>query len=161
MDNIKTGAFIKELRKEKNMTQKELADLLHITDRAVSKWERGLCAPDISLLEPLALALGTTVTELISGERQGTEKYTDETDLAVKNIIIYSENEIIQKTKAVKRRMLAYSVSAFLALLLLIPTLNGIIGGMDLRGNVFRRTFALKTQQRQYRRTMKKQFRLT
>lgn len=41
MDNIKTGAFIKELRKEKNMTQKELADLLHITDRAVSKWERG------------------------------------------------------------------------------------------------------------------------
>lgn len=95
MDNIKTGAFIRELRKEKNMTQKELADLLHITDRAVSKWERGLCAPDISLLEPLALALGTTVTELISGERQGTEKYTDETDLAVKNIIIYSENETI------------------------------------------------------------------
>ena len=76
MDNTKTGAFIRELRKEKNMTQKELADLLHITDRAVSKWERGLCAPDISLLEPLALALGTTVTELISGERQGTEKYT-------------------------------------------------------------------------------------
>ena len=42
MDNIKTGAFIRELRKEKNMTQKELADLLHITDRAVSKWERGV-----------------------------------------------------------------------------------------------------------------------
>ena len=42
MDNIKTGAFIKELRKEKNMTQKELADLLYITDRAVSKWERGV-----------------------------------------------------------------------------------------------------------------------
>lgn len=129
MDNTKTGAFIKELRKEKDMTQKELADLLHITDRAVSKWERGLCAPDISLLEPLALALGTTVTELISGERQGTEKYTAETDLAVKNIITYSENEIIQKTKAVKRRMLSYGISAFLALLLLIPTLNGIIGG--------------------------------
>ena len=41
MDNVKTGAFIKECRKEKNMTQKELADLLHVTDRAVSKWERG------------------------------------------------------------------------------------------------------------------------
>ena len=54
MDNITTGSFIKELRKEKNMTQKQLADHLHITDRAVSKWERGVCAPDISLLEPLA-----------------------------------------------------------------------------------------------------------
>ena len=44
MDNIKTGNLIKELRKEKGMTQKDLADKLHITDRAVSKWERGLCA---------------------------------------------------------------------------------------------------------------------
>ena len=48
MDNVKTGSFIKELRKEKDMTQKQLADRLHITDRAVSKWERGVCAPDIS-----------------------------------------------------------------------------------------------------------------
>lgn len=59
MDNGKTGALIKKLRKEKGMTQKELADQLHITDRAVSKWERGLCAPDLSLLEPLAAALGS------------------------------------------------------------------------------------------------------
>ena len=42
MDNIKTGALVRELRKEKNMTQKELAGLLHVTDRAVSKWERGV-----------------------------------------------------------------------------------------------------------------------
>ena len=50
MDNLKTGAFIKSCRKEKRMTQKELADRLHVTDRAVSKWERGLSAPDIALL---------------------------------------------------------------------------------------------------------------
>ena len=42
MDNIKTGALVRELRKEKNMTQKELAGLLHVTDRAVSKWVRGI-----------------------------------------------------------------------------------------------------------------------
>lgn len=129
MDNTKTGVLIKELRKEKNMTQKELADLLHITDRAVSKWERGLCAPDISLLEPLAAALGITITELISGERQGTEEYTDEIDLAVKNMITYSENEMVQKIQGVKKRMLAHVIAAFLILLFLIPTLNGIIGG--------------------------------
>ena len=58
MDNLKTGAFIKSCRKEKKMTQKELADRLHVTDRAVSKWERGLSAPDIALLEPLASVLG-------------------------------------------------------------------------------------------------------
>ena len=69
MDNAKTGAFIRELRRERNMTQKELADELHITDRAVSKWERGLNAPDIALLEPLSEALGVTIAELIRGER--------------------------------------------------------------------------------------------
>lgn len=129
MDNIKTGALIKELRKEKNMTQKELADLLHITDRAVSKWERGLCAPDISLLEPLAAVLGVTVMELISGERLKQDKYTDEIDLAVKNIITYSENEIVQKTKALKTKVFVSILSVCLVLLILIPTLNGVIGG--------------------------------
>ena len=69
MDNITTGSFIKQLRKEKDMTQKQLADLLHITDRAVSKWERGVCAPDISLLEPLAEILEVSIVELIRGER--------------------------------------------------------------------------------------------
>ena len=64
MDNLQTGAFIWELRKEQGMTQKELADRLHITDRAVSKWERGLCAPDISLLESLAETLGVSILEL-------------------------------------------------------------------------------------------------
>ena len=69
MDNITTGSCIKQLRKEKDMTQKQLADLLHITDRAVSKWERGVCAPDISLLEPLAEILEVSIVELIQGER--------------------------------------------------------------------------------------------
>lgn len=69
MDNTKTGALIKELRKEKKLTQLELAKALHVTDRAVSKWERGICAPDIGLLEPLSAVLGVTVTELIAGER--------------------------------------------------------------------------------------------
>ena len=64
MDPVKTGTLIRALRKERNMTQKDLAERLHITDRAVSKWERGLCAPDISLLEPLAEALGVSILEL-------------------------------------------------------------------------------------------------
>lgn len=64
MNNQATGALIRDLRKEKKLTRKELAERLYVTDRAVSKWERGLCAPDIALLEPLAQALDTTVWNL-------------------------------------------------------------------------------------------------
>ncbi len=73
IDKKKFGAFVSELRKEKGLTQQELADKLFISNKAVSKWERGQSLPDISLLEPLAEILGVTVTELLRGERQGTE----------------------------------------------------------------------------------------
>ena len=69
MDNEKFGAFIGELRREKHLTQKELAEKLFISDKAVSKWERGLSVPNVSMLIPLAEILGVTVTELLRGER--------------------------------------------------------------------------------------------
>lgn len=64
----KFGAFVSELRKQKNLTQKELAQKLFISDKAVSKWERGLSMPDITLLIPLANLLEVTTTELLSGQ---------------------------------------------------------------------------------------------
>lgn len=69
MDTVKTGCLIAERRKQLNMTQKELAQKLHVSAQAVSKWERGLSFPDVSLLEPLAQQLGLTVSELLSGKR--------------------------------------------------------------------------------------------
>ena len=69
MDKAKTGALISAARKEKNLTQRELAKVLHVSDRAVSKWERGAGFPDISLLEPLADALDLGVLDLLRGER--------------------------------------------------------------------------------------------
>jgi len=71
MDNEKMGLFISELRKSHQMTQKELAEKLDVSDKAVSKWERGLSCPDISLLSPLSDILGITTTELLNGERIG------------------------------------------------------------------------------------------
>ena len=64
MDQNKMGKFIKELREEKGLTQKDIGDKLHITDNSVSKWERGINAPDIYYLGPLSEMLGVTVTEL-------------------------------------------------------------------------------------------------
>lgn len=106
MDNIKTGTLIKDLRKEKGMTQKDLADQLHITDRAVSKWERGLCAPDISTLEPLAKILGITITELISGQRMDTWENVKEIEESVQDVIVYSEKEISAKTCLFRKKYL-------------------------------------------------------
>ena len=66
------GGFIAILRKEAGMTQKQVADRLHVTDRAVSKWERGLSYPDVTLMEPLAAVLGVGVDELLTCQRKKT-----------------------------------------------------------------------------------------
>ena len=68
MDCKKVGQLIKKKRLEKKMTQQELAGKLHITDRAISKWERGLGAPDISLLQDLSNILGLSISDVLSGE---------------------------------------------------------------------------------------------
>ena len=69
MESEKIGAFIRQLRKERGMTQKELAATLGVTDKAVSKWELGASLPDVALLLPLAEALGVSATELLGGAR--------------------------------------------------------------------------------------------
>lgn len=123
MDNEKIGSFIKELRKEKGWTQKDLAGILHITDRAVSKWERGLSAPDIALLEPLSTQLGVTVGELIRGERDREEEpLMDET----KSLLDYSREEITRKVRGERKKY-----AALLAVLLLLA------GALLWRSGVF------------------------
>lgn len=74
MEAKQFGQFIAGIRKEKKMTQAELAGKIHVTDKAISRWERGLGFPDIQTLEPLAQALGISVLELMRSERQETEK---------------------------------------------------------------------------------------
>lgn len=68
MDQIKIGKFIKEKRKEKKMTQSELAEQLNVTDRAISKWENGNCMPDSGIIPELCKILNITITDLFNGE---------------------------------------------------------------------------------------------
>ena len=70
MEAKKFGKFISEIRKERKMTQADLAAEIHVTDKAVSRWERGLGFPDIQTIEPLAQALGISVLELMRSEQQ-------------------------------------------------------------------------------------------
>ena len=69
MDQLKIGKFIAECRKQKNLTQMQLAEKLGITDKAISKWERSIAMPDTSIMLELCDILGISVNELLSGER--------------------------------------------------------------------------------------------
>lgn len=68
MDCEKIGQLICSLRKEKNMTQKQVADLMNISDKTISKWERGLGCPDVSLLPELSTILGVNIEEILQGK---------------------------------------------------------------------------------------------
>jgi transcriptional regulator with XRE-family HTH domain len=96
MDNKKIGQFIANLRKSKNLTQKELADKLFISDKAVSKWERGLAMPDIGLIEKLASCLGVNVSEILKGEKieEMTKKGSDE---IVKTSILFFQKKYFRR----------------------------------------------------------------
>ncbi len=92
LDKAKFGAFVAGLRKELGFTQKELAEKLLISDKAVSKWETGTTIPDTALLIPLADVLGVTVTELLSGERMQQQSMpAEEVEQVVKTAITYTE----------------------------------------------------------------------
>lgn len=80
MDLIKIGKYIAFCRKKKNLTQEQLAEKLYITDRAVSKWERGLSLPDASIMLELCNILGINVNELLIGEEIMMKDYNEKTE---------------------------------------------------------------------------------
>ena len=113
MDNIKFGKLILKLRKKQNMTQKELAEKLNVTDKAVSKWERGDSFPDITLLEPIAKELGVTVSELITGEK-------DLNDDEIKNKIEQFAKELKEnRNKKIKKYIKIISIIILCVILIL------------------------------------------
>ena len=99
MDAKKTGQFIASQRKKLGVTQSELADQLHVTDKAVSRWERGVGLPDIQLLEPLAQMLEVSLIELVQGEVTQQETISIyQADKIVSDTIKLSAKQKISKT---------------------------------------------------------------
>ena len=102
MDSQKFGTFIAQCRKDKKMTQADLAAKLNVTDKAISRWERGVGFPDINTIEPLAAALDVSVAELMKSER------IDESEMSiamnneiVNNALNFAEKQIQQERKNV------------------------------------------------------------
>lgn len=94
MNQIKIGKFIAKCRKEKELTQQELADKLGVTDKAISKWENGRCLMDISLLKPLSECLDVSVIELINDEKVLSEDVSIKSSEAVEKTITYAKKRI-------------------------------------------------------------------
>lgn len=98
MNAQKTGSLIASIRKEQNRTQQDLANELGVSSAAISKWERGIGFPDVSLIEPLAISLGITIAELFKGERL-ENRVDNEYESFLSDVVKVSTNEISKKKK--------------------------------------------------------------
>lgn len=129
MDNQKFGAFIASTRREKGWTQSELAEKLHVTDKAVSKWERGLGFPDIKTIEPLAEALDVSVLEIMRSEHLTENQVsTDHASEALVHVI-----DVITYQRKIERR------NIFIGIILMITVIMAIFlfDTMHLEGIIF------------------------
>lgn len=113
MDQIKVGEFISSQRKKKNLTQAALAEKLGITDRAVSKWERGKGLPDVSLMLDLCEILGITVNELLCGEMISMENSNQKNEA----LLLDMADALEQKNKTIWTSMWLIMIVSIIALL--------------------------------------------
>ena len=141
MDAKTTGRFIAELRKQKGYTQKELAEKIMVTDKAISRWETGKGLPDTSLLKPLGDILGVSVGELLSGKIIEEAEMKDQTDRIILDSLKYSS------------RMLANMVNLVLFLIGLALVISPVfltsrkyywVGGIVFIGIAVLRTYLKK-----------------
>ncbi len=112
MNQEKIGKFIQECRKNKKLTQEQLAEKLKVSTNAVSKWERGLCLMDMSLLKPLSEMLEVSVNEILAGEK-----------ISSKDLEKKSEENIIKLSELIDLKTMRYGVigmASFFIILVLI-----------------------------------------
>ena len=98
MDQIKIGKFIQEKRKVKRLTQSDLAEKLNITDRAISKWENGICLPDAGTMPLLCEILGISINDLFSGDKvdmKNNEKKLEENLLEMTKLKESKDKELL------------------------------------------------------------------
>lgn len=109
MNQEKIGKFISECRKNKKITQSELAEQLGVTDRSVSNWENGKNMPDLSLFKPLCEIFNITINELLSGEKIKAN-YQERLEENIINTINYSHKKIEQKNQLIGLLLLLFGV---------------------------------------------------
>ncbi len=116
MNQVKIGKFIAECRKKANLTQAQLAEKLNITDKAISKWERGIAMPDASIMLELCDILGISVNELLVGDKISAENNTKQNE----QLLLNMANELQSKNKTIWSAMWT----------IMIVSIIGLIGGL-------------------------------
>ena len=128
MDQIKIGKFIADERKRKGYTQKQLSEKLAISDKTISKWERGNGFPEVSLLLPLCNELEITVNELLSGERVSEEDYHKK---AEENMV-----NLVREAQESKKKIILSAAVAALTIIAAVPLF--MVSGMNEMENGIR-----------------------
>ncbi len=123
MDQNKTGKFIAGERKRKALTQKQLAEMLGISDKTISKWERGGGFPEVSLLLPLCRELDITVNELLAGERVAEEDYKKKAEENMMNLV--------KEAQESRKKIILSALVAALAILAALP-LVVVVGALEM-----------------------------
>ena len=116
MDQLKIGKFIADCRKQKNLTQMQLAEKIGITDKAISKWERGIAMPDSSIMLELCDILGISVNELLSGEKINMENNEQKNE----QLLLEMAKELEKKNKTIWNAMW----------IIMTVSIIGLIGGL-------------------------------
>lgn len=138
MEQKKIGTFLKKLRKEKNITQEELAEKLNVSNRTVSRWETGSNMPDISLLVQLSQYYNVSIPEIVDGERKSENMNSESMQTAVK-MAEYSKSEIKrERFKVISNFLMAFGIFLIISAFGIFPndsswgSIYSVIGGIIL-----------------------------
>lgn len=136
MNQEKIGKFIKKLRKEKKLTQSELATKLGVTDKSISNWENGKNMPDLSLFKPLCEILDITINDLISGEKLNKDNYQEKFEENIINTIDYTNKKVTNKNNIIGITFITFGIIIAITAMTIFPSesswgsIYSIFGGL-------------------------------
>lgn len=122
MNQEKIGKFIAKCRKEKNMTQQDLAEKLGVSDRTVGNWENGRNMPDLSLFKPLCEKLGITLNDLMSGEKVDAKEYQEKLEENIINTIDYTNKKIENRNSFIGIILIIFGVFISITAVSIFPS---------------------------------------
>ena len=122
MNQEKIGKFIAKCRKDKNMTQSELAEKLGVTDKSIGNWENGRNMPDLSLFKPLCDTLEITINDLLSGEKISKEKYQEKFEENIVNTIDYSTKKVNKYSNVIGLMLVIFGLFISMSAIMIFPS---------------------------------------
>lgn len=122
MNQEKIGKFIAKCRKDKKMTQSELAEKLGVTDKSIGNWENGRNMPDLSLFKPLCDVLGININDLMSGEKISKDKYQERFEENIVNTIDYSTKRINKYSNVIGLLLVIFGLFISMSAIMIFPS---------------------------------------